>query len=558
MSLQNLNKWSMKTFLTASIYHIPVYQRDYTWEGDELSDFWNDLEDARNEEGGATHFFGQIVVHYDEEEKRKYIIDGQQRTITSVIFLRALQIICEDIYKDTDSQNAKEIMSDTATLIGTCTALKGNALRLVLSEGDGEWFRDNIQLGRPQVAPKENKKSRERMRKALVFFDQKLRDVFEKSGTKNEDDGLACLYSYYRTFAECFEVLYLEATKLEEAFVIFETLNARGKDLETADLLKNYIFKQSKDVSLCQKKWASMVEALGKADPTKYIRHFWNSSNEFTRNKALYRKISKSKATPKSSRDFLIDLERYAPYYRSMEYPEDNIVFQNEKLISHLKALQILKARSFYPVILAMECADSNYQEDEIALVAKEIETYLFRNITICGKVANQSEVFFAEIAKKIYDGELDATEEICKCIKREMVSDAEFSASFETWTPAKSEKEIVRYVLSRIHGYLEKNHEVNLSEVHVEHIMPQDASLWQVDPTMHDEYLWKLGNLMLLSGKLNISASNKPFPEKKKRYIDSVIKPNEWVAEQTEWGIKEIEERQKQLTQYALSIWVK
>ena len=100
MSLQNLNKWSMKTFLTASIYHIPVYQRDYTWEGDELSDFWDDLEEARNEEGGATHFFGQIVVHYDEEEKRKYIIDGQQRTITSVIFLRALQIICEDIYKN--------------------------------------------------------------------------------------------------------------------------------------------------------------------------------------------------------------------------------------------------------------------------------------------------------------------------------------------------------------------------------------------------------------------------------------------------------------------------
>lgn len=558
MSLQNLNKWSMKTFLTANTYYIPVYQRDYTWEGDELNDFWDDLEEVRTGESDTTHFFGQIVVHYDEDEKRKYIIDGQQRTTTSVIFLRALQAIGEDIYKKTDNQNAKEIISDTTMLIGSCTALKGNDLKLVLSEADQEWFQNNVQLGRPQPAAKETKKSRERMRKALVFFDQKLREAYEQFGAKNVDDGLAHLYSYFRTFSTRFEVLYLEATKLEEAFVIFETLNARGKELETADLLKNYIFKQSKDVPLSQKKWTSMIEALGKADPTKYIRHFWNSSNEFTRNKALYRKISKSIATPKSSKDFLMELERYASHYRSMEYPEDNTAFQNERLVRHLKALQILKARSFYPVILAMKRSDSDFQEDAIARVAREIETYLFRNITICGRVANQSEVFFATMAKKIYDCELDTVDEICKCIKNEMVSDAEFSAAFETWVPAKSEKEIVRYVLSKIHEHLEKNHEVNLSEVHVEHIMPQDASQWDVDMAIHDEYLWKLGNLMLLSGKLNISASNKPFEEKKKRYVESVIKPNAWVAERDEWGTKEIEERQKQLAQYALAIWVK
>lgn len=558
MSLQNLNKWSMKTFLTANIYHIPVYQRDYTWEEDELSDFWDDLEDTRTGEKDATHFFGQIVVHHDESEQCKYIIDGQQRTITSVIFLRALYIVCEEIYKKTGNLNAEEIMADTKTLVGTRTELKGNALRLVLSEGDQEWFQNNIQLGRPQAEKKESKKSRERMRKALVLFDQKLRAICEKYSPVNEDKCLACLYEYYKTFAERFEVLYLEATKLEEAFVIFETLNARGKDLETADLLKNYIFKQSKDVPLCQKKWTSMMEALGKSDATKYIRHFWNSSHEFTRNKALYRKISKDIETPKGSKDFLIQLERYAPYYRTMEHPEENTVFQSEKLLGCLRALQTLKARSFYPIILAMEDSDSNFPEEAIAAVAQEIETYMFRNITICGKVANQSEVFLASTAKKIYDGELDTVDEILKCIKDEMVNDIEFLTSFELWAPAKSEKEIARYVLSKIHGYLEKNHEVNLSEVHVEHIMPQDISQWQVDAEVHASYLWRLGNLMLLSGKLNISASNKPFEEKKKRYIESVIKPNEWVTAQSEWGVKEIEERQKCLAQYALLIWAK
>lgn len=558
MSLQNLNKWSMKTFLMANIYHIPVYQRDYTWEEDELSDFWDDLEDTRTSENGTTHFFGQIVVHYDESEQQRYIIDGQQRTITSVIFLRALQIICDEIYKDTDNKNAKEIMKDTETLIGTNTELKGNALRLVLSETDQEWFQDNIQLGKPQPEAKEKKKSRERMRKALIFFDRKLRDAYEKCGAKSEYERLRDLYGYYKTFAEDFEVLYLEATKLEEAFVIFETLNARGKELETADLLKTYIFKQSKDVPLCQKKWTSMMDALGKSDATKYIRHFWNSSNELTRNKALYRKISNSIATPKSSKDFLTQLDQYAPYYRAMECPEENGVFQNEMLINSLKALQTLKARSFYPVILAMKRADAEFKEDEIAMAAQEIETYMFRNITICGRVANQSETFFTSTAKKIYDGELDSIDGICQCIKDEVVSDIEFSPLFEIWTPAKSEKEIVRYVLSKVHDYLDKNHEVNLGEVHVEHIMPQNASQWQVDSVEHDEYLWRLGNLMLLAGRLNMIASNKPFSDKRKQFAESVIKPNEWVVEQSKWDKEEIEKRQKQLAQYALSIWAK
>lgn len=62
-----------------------------------------------------------------------------------------------------------------------------------------------------------------------------------------------CLNRYFEAFFERFKVMYIEATKLEEAFIIFETLNARGKDLETADLLKNFVFSKSKDVDDTQK-----------------------------------------------------------------------------------------------------------------------------------------------------------------------------------------------------------------------------------------------------------------------------------------------------------------
>ena len=67
-----------------------------------------------------------------------------------------------------------------------------------------------------------------------------------------------CLNRYFEAFFERFKVMYIEATKLEEAFIILKTLNARGKDLETADLLKILISASQKMWMTLRKKWNSI------------------------------------------------------------------------------------------------------------------------------------------------------------------------------------------------------------------------------------------------------------------------------------------------------------
>lgn len=272
MALQNYGKYSIKMFLSNNIYHIPEYQREYTWEEPEVGDFWDDLEYTKKHKDQVSHFFGQIVVHDDENEGKKYIIDGQQRTITSVIFLRVLYIYYDKIYLATHNVEAMERMGQITGYIGSCTAKK-NTLRLILSNLDREYFKEKIQLGRP-TDEKEKKKSHERIRKTFVFFDNKLQQILDEHTGSDEDELIECLNEYCDTFVERFEVFYIEATELEEAFVIFETLNARGKELETADLLKNYLFRQSKDVKLAQEKWDSMIKLLDKADPTNIFGIF--------------------------------------------------------------------------------------------------------------------------------------------------------------------------------------------------------------------------------------------------------------------------------------------
>lgn len=55
MALQNCSIWTMQTFL-GNTYHIPDYQREYAWEADELSDFWDDLELTKNGNDEMPHF----------------------------------------------------------------------------------------------------------------------------------------------------------------------------------------------------------------------------------------------------------------------------------------------------------------------------------------------------------------------------------------------------------------------------------------------------------------------------------------------------------------------
>ena len=556
MALQNCAIETINTFLN-NIYYIPNYQREYSWESNELGDFWDDLCSTKDNGENSNHFFGQIVVHNDEISKRKYIIDGQQRTITSTIFMRTLQYFYDIIYKETNSQMADYRKSDIASIhIGRYLSPTQNNLHLHLGDLDNEYFRTTVQLGTPDNCTKVKKKSHERIRKAYVFFHDKIKESL--SGHLDVDDQLDILNDYYDAFTNRFSVLYMEATQLDEAFVIFETLNARGKELETADLLKNFIFSQIKDISLAQSQWNSMINILDRADPTKYIRHYWNATKNFTREKELYSSISKNISSPRESKELLKNLSLYAQCYHDICIPEECIGFTDIALIDSLKALKALKAKTFYPVILALKQAQCSFTEANIRVIVQTIETYIFRNFTICGKVANKTEVFFADIAKSIYDGSLDTVEAIVDKINAKMVTDTEFYEMFKIWN--SSNKDYIRYTLRKIHKHLDHHNEINVdnTEVHIEHIMPEDNTIWQIPEEIHEAYLWRLGNLALLSGSINSSISNKNFEEKKQRYTESKIEPNKQISSFEVWTPTQIDERQEMFANYALKIWKK
>ena len=66
----------------------------------------------------------------------------------------------------------------------------------------------------------------------------------------------------------------VETDDINEAYIIFESLNARGKALETADLLKNHILRMAQnDLPSATETWNTIIDNLDNIDPTKFIRY---------------------------------------------------------------------------------------------------------------------------------------------------------------------------------------------------------------------------------------------------------------------------------------------
>lgn len=208
--------------------------------------------------------------------------------------------------------------------------------------------------------------------------------------------------------------------------------------------------------------------------------------------------------------------------------------------------------------------SNANFDLNSIQEVLQQVISLYVRNQAVCQRPSSIVEKLFSNLSVGIYNKKIISSEEVNRIISKEMASDEEFYNQFCNWVACgKNKTAVVRYFLTSIHKYLDNSLELNLnnSEVHVEHIMPKTLnSQWEtkISNEEHQEYLWKLGNLMLLSGPYNIKASNSDFETKKMIYNKSKIEPNRAVCNYDIWNKESINQRQKQLAKYALKIWHK
>ena len=562
MSILNFKLDKIGTFLNTEKYYIPQYQRGYSWESSQIDDFWEDLQQLFNGSNQGEHFFGQIVVHNDKEENKRFIIDGQQRVSTSVIFLDVLRTKFDELFnEDPNNEDARNDADDiNSQYIGRISETRSEE-KLILSDANKDFFHNSIQkrgaldYTDEDLSKKKLGQSNYNILYASKFFNEKITKLLHDSS-----DPYITLQSIFKTFVDKFKVMSVETDDINEAYIIFETLNARGKDLETSDLLKNHIIRTSKhNMEKTTKQWNKMIENLSDNDPTKFIRYYWNSKKEFIREKDLYKALRKETDTPKKVKDLLDDLVSLSELYVALLSPTDNKYFESKSLNERIYEVNKINATSFFPIIFALK--KTNFPESDIDIILEKIECLIVRNIVVSGKTANKYEVIFSKIALDISEQVLVSKEEIVSQINHHIISDEEFSNNFKLFKTKKTS--VIRYILKRLNNYhsTETTIKDDTSIVHIEHILPKSPKKneWtSFSDDDHTEFLWRLGNLSLLGHEFNNRAKNKEFQKKKEMYSQSDIKITKDLLDYTEWTIDSIIDRQNKFANIATDIWKK
>ena len=399
---------------------------------------------------------------------------------------------------------------------------------------------------------------------ASKFFNGKVNEFLEK----NESNQYKALNKLYQALINQFILMTVETDDINEAYIIFESLNARGKALETADLLKNHILRMAQnDLPSATETWNTIIDNLDNIDPTKFIRYYWNSTKRFAREKDLFKALRADITSQSDVNALLSNLRSLSKVCAAILHPDDNKDFDLTELNERLIEMQKLDASSYIPIIFALRL--QNYSEEDINEVLKAIETLVVRNFVVSGRVANKYELEFAQIAKNISDktwpSNNDTTEskkptkdDILKKLYSLMVPDDEFINNFKVFNSKKTA--VIRYLLRKINNFDINETKIidDPNRVHVEHILPKKINdEWiNFNDDEHETYLWRLGNLTLLGQEYNNRAKNKGFDKKKEIYKKSEIKMTRDLVSIDDWTTLSIVKRQENFAEIALKIW--
>src|SRR6266545_104974 len=249
-------------------YIIPLFQRPYSWESPQWAALWQDLAELCEEDHPRNHFIGSIVTMPSKsvpEGVTKYIlIDGQQRLTTLLVMLALIRDKARkqpgnlaDKIDDLLLRNRHQESTDVYKLLPT--QVDRPAFCAVV---------DAVQP--PKGAP---------ITTAYEFFERRLR--------LSPAVGLERLYNVIRNHLVLVSIV---LDKDDNPYLIFESLNAKGRPLTQADLIRNFYFMRI-HVNLQEKvyaeHWKPMQDRLGES-LTEYIRHFLMRDGKIVRQNDIY------------------------------------------------------------------------------------------------------------------------------------------------------------------------------------------------------------------------------------------------------------------------------
>ncbi|WP_193598868.1 DUF262 domain-containing protein [Microbacterium sp. YJN-G] len=529
--------------LADHLIEVPRFQRRYAWTIDNVREYLSDLAEARAKD--RDYFVGTVVLTLPEEDSfRRRVVDGQQRLATTSVLLVAIRDRLIELGKVEQAKRVEE-----RYLRGYELQAEGVFERLALGPHDSEAYLGLLN----------GETSADRDTHPLVASYGVCRQ--HVAGLAPDADSYSALMDIVNQLEKRVQILVAVATGIQEAYVIFETLNDRGADLTTADLLKNYLFSASGAyLSTVEHKWVQLESAFEKPDDlVRLIRFELISRKGPVRTSKLYRAIQEDIGESGiSANTYLSRLVKAKDTYVALRDP-DSDYWKSEKVDvrDSLLAYRRFQFESSIPVVLA---AFATWDFDDACRLLNKLLMWSVRALFAGNIGAKLAEDTFGSTAAAISAGaavnQIDVRAELDKLIP----SDDQFRAAFSRYGVMPGSR--VKYILGmieRVESELAGRDTTALDwssrGVTIEHIHPKSLP-GQLGQGAAATLVDTLGNLTLLEKRLNKGLGSKLPPEKSEVYAESAFTMTRQLSGLNAWNAGAIERRIDRLAGLACQAW--
>jgi uncharacterized protein with ParB-like and HNH nuclease domain len=585
-------------------YVVPQFQRPYVWNQEEHWQLlWEDLrivvDELMERQSEATdqfereeaqletspHFLGAIVLDQQSTPTQKLetreIIDGQQRLITLQVLLSAAHSVSLELDDGTSASMFEKLMYNDADLIRD----KEDRLKVWPIEADQAAFTDVMALSDPESDVSELEGD-ETLNGCFRFFSDQIRE-WAQEGSESAEEHLDALVT---TMWKLLRVVVIDLESNDDAQVIFETLNARGTPLLAADLIKNYLFReatieQNDPGELHDNYWKQFDEdewrvevSQGRLERPKidvFIMHWLTMQmGQQVRAKKLFPAFRKFlDRTDLTTEEILRNFDYYASIYEKLTEPD-----RQSREGVFLQRLDVLDTTTPFPVLLWIFGQEGIPSEQRVKAV-EVIESWLMRRM-LCRLTSKNYNKIFIELLEKLKQTDDENVGDAVAAFFQSKDSESDYWPTDDDLTNAMVELQYwsrinqrrLKMVFSAVERELRDTGYSETLEItqdlEIEHILPQDWSHnWslpgeepaEVERIERDEIKNTIGNLTVLTDKLNPSISNASWDDKREAIKEhTVILLNQTLVDtwHEEWNEETIAERGAWLADQASSIW--
>lgn len=516
--------------------NIPRFQRDYSWEKKEIEDFIADLllsmELNNSSIKTGEYFFGTILLAGDLSQSGSDIevVDGQQRITTATILLSALVSSFRDIGKN-----------DLADIVWSYILKSnddGDKFRVLKNYTASNYFEYVIQSNTSEDMEPLDEET-ERIAYAKSFYLEYLKEENLKKNLcklhNNEDfqavDYIELLKSLRNQLLDSL-IICIVTKDRNSANHIFEILNAKGKQLEPIDLIKNTIFKYLNEVEPTDdtnNKWTKIKSTLLERDErvefSTFYRHYWLSKYRKVKDSELYEDFL-DKVSIENYKDFLNDLVLSSKIYKKITSPLPSDYENKQQYLYIVNSFNYLNnyfnIKQCRVALLSLMRArhDNIIKNSQLEKILSFLHAFHFAYSALCKKRANALEAKYSRFAINISNSSDSHTigthiDEFIRDLKCILPKYREFESEFiklEFSKSPNSKNMITKYVLQNLERLYANtgNLPINIS---VEHIIPESST---------NVKTINIGNLILLEKELNATLGNLTFADKCEGYSSS------------------------------------